>query len=172
MDELIDPVTYFSKKDNGLSLIDPCIIDIIQFLRDKYTKPLTINEWWIHLPIDLKIFDPASFLGVMQAKKVKVWSGIRTNLCEIGAVNSAHRLRNEKIFRAFDIRDNNSISEELLLMKIVRENAKDLYNLGLRRVEDVSMTNGWLHGDTLNKNCQENSIRVIDKKKCTETIYF
>lgn len=172
LDEFVDPVTYFTETDNGLSLVDPAIFDIIQFIREKYGSPLTCNDWWKHLPKDLHVFDPVAFLRVMESMGVPVWSGLRTELSDTGAKGSAHRIRDEKVFRAFDIRDKKIKGEEKILMQIVRDNAKTLYDLGLRRTEDVSITPGWLHGDTWDKNCKPNSIRVIDKTKCTETIYL
>lgn len=172
LDEFIDPVTYFTLPDHGLSLVDPSLFDIAQLLRDEYGNPLTINDWWKHLPEDFTDFDPVKFLRQCEAIGCPCWSGIRTDLTKVGAPASAHRLRGEKVFRAIDIRDKKISGEEKILMDIVRNNAAKFYALGLRRTEDISITNGWLHGDTLNKNCKPNSIRVIDKTKCTETIYF
>lgn len=162
LDEFIDPVTYFTDADNGLSKIDPSLIDCVQLLRDKYGKSINVNGWWKHLPVDLLVFDPVSFLGVMESKKVPVWSGLRTELCKIGATKSAHKLG-----KAIDPK-----GDEKIFMQIVRDNAKQFYDLGLRRTEDISITNGWLHMDTETRNCKPNSIRVIDRTKCTETIYF
>lgn len=172
LDEFIDPVTYFTTPDHGLSLVDPALFDIAQFYRDKYGKPLTINDWWKHLPVDLVVFDPLAFLRLMESKKVPVWSGIRTSLCSVGAKASAHRLRKEKVFRAIDIRDKKESGEEKVFYQIMKDNTKQLYALGLRRMEDKSVTIGWGHLDTLSLNCKPDSIRVIDKTKCTETIYF
>lgn len=167
LDEFIDPVTYFNEPDHGLSKMDPSLFDIAQFVRTKYGKALTVNDWWKHLPADLTGFDPVKFLYEMIALEVPVWSGLRTALCEIGAALSAHKLG-----KAFDIRDKKIAGEEKVFKQIVNENAKQLHALGLRRIEDTSITIGWGHFDTEERNCKPNSIRVIDKTKCTETIYF
>lgn len=162
LDEFVDPVTYFTEPDNGLSKLDPSLFDLAQLLRDKFGNSISINGWWKRLPVDTHVFDPVAFLRVMEAKKVPVWSGLRTSLCNIGAQKSAHKLG-----KAIDPK-----GDEKVFMQIVRENAPQFYALGLRRLEDISITNGWLHMDTHSVNCKPNSIRVIDKTKCTETIYL
>ena len=80
--------------------------------------------------------------------------------CAIGASQSAH-----KQGRAADPK-----GDEKLYYKLVKDNAESFYKLGLRRLEDISITRGWLHVDTLERNTQPNSIRVVDLKKCTHTI--
>lgn len=160
LDEFIDPFTYFREPDNGLSKVDPALFKLAQLLRDKYGKSISINGWWKHLPENLIAFNPLQFLNEMIAKKVSVWSGLRTSLCTIGAPKSAHKLG-----KAIDPK-----GDEKIFMQIVRDNAKQFYDLGLCRLEDISITNGWLHMDTETRNCVPNSIRVIDKTKCTEVI--
>lgn len=167
LDEFVDPVTYFTTEDHGRSLIDEALFWIAQLVRDEYGKPLTINEWWKHLPEDMSNFDAEKFLNQMIELEVPVWSGLRTILCKIGAPKSAHKLG-----KAFDIRDKKIAGEEKIFMDIVRRLAAKFYSLGLRRMEDVSITIGWGHFDTNNVNCKPNSIRIIDKTKCTETIFI
>lgn len=162
LDEFVDPVTYFSEADHGISKIDPALFDLAQLLRDKYGNPVYINRWWDHLPVDLVVFDPSAFLRLMESKKVPVWSGLRTLLCSIGAPKSAHKLA-----KAIDTK-----GDEKIFMQIVRDNASQFYALGLRRLEDISITNGWLHMDTHTANCKPNSLRVVDKVRCTETIFL
>ena len=162
LDELVDPVTYFTEHDNGLSKLDKSLFDIFQLLRDLYGSSISINGWWKHLPEDMTSFNASDFLKEMANKKVPIWSGYRSELCTIGASKSAHKLG-----KASDPK-----GDEKKFMQIVRDNASKFYALGLRRVEDISITIGWLHMDTENRNCKPNSIRVIDKTKSTETIYF
>lgn len=162
LDEFVDPVTYFTEPDHGLSKIDPALIDLAQLLRDLYGEAVYINRWWDHLPTDLIVFDPVAFLRLMETKKVPIWSGLRTFLCSIGAPKSAHKLG-----KAIDPK-----GDQKKFMRIVRDNVVQFYALGLRRLEDISITPGWLHMDTHTANCKPNSIRVIDKTKCTETIYI
>ena len=56
------------------------------------------------------------------------------------------------------------------MFAIVKANAKEFYSLGLKRLEDPSITKGWLHCDTLELNTVPNTIRVVDLKKVTQII--
>ena len=152
LDELVDPVTYFTEADKGLGKMASAIPDIFQLLRDKYNSSININGWWKHLPSDMTDFDPFAFLKLMQQKKVAVWSGYRSPLCKIGAKGSAHRL-----FKAIDPK-----GDEKLFFKIVCENAQQFYDLGLRRIENTSFTKGWLHGDTEERNHKVGFIRIVN----------
>ena len=162
LDEFVDPVTYFTDIDNGLARLDFNIVKCVQLLRTKAGHSININGWWKHLPEDVNGFDPVKFLNEMISKRVPVWSGFRSELCKIGASKSAHKLG-----KAVDPKGN-----QKEYYKIVEDNAQEFYALGLRRLEDISITNGWLHMDTEKRNCKPNSIRVIDRTKCTKTIYF
>ena len=62
--------------------------------------------------------------------------------------------------------------DEQELYNLVKENKKKFHEIGLRRLEDISITNGWLHLDTLETNVKKGTIRVVDLTKCTETIYI
>ena len=154
LDELVDPLTYFTEDDNGLSKIDKKLIPIFQLLRDKYGKSIGVNGWWKHLPADMIVFDPEAFLNLMIKTKVPVWSGYRSPFCKIGAAKSAH-----KQGKAQDPK-----GDEKEFFRIVCENAKEFYILGLRRIENVQYTKGWMHGDTLTTNHQPNKIRIINPK--------
>jgi hypothetical protein len=180
LDEFVDPVTYFTMKCNGLSLMDNKLFDIAQLLRVKYGKPIFINRWWDYLPKDIddlvivlnkeeedkcikdkkKYFNPFTFLKEMQNKKVSVWSGLRTELCSIGAPLSAHKLA-----KGIDPK-----GDQRAMLKVVEENAKEFYRLGLRRIEDISITIGWLHMDTHERNCLPNKINVVDLKTVVRRI--
>ena len=165
LDELVDPHTYFTELDYGLSKLDFRIIHIVQRLRDKKGSSIFVNNWWQYLEKlkSLNEVDVLKFLKWCNAKSyVHIWRGYRSALCKIGASNSAHK----KGFAA------DPKGDEKAMMQIVRDNAKEFYNLGLRRLEDISITKGWLHIDTWEHNTKPNSIRVVDRTKCTETIYF
>lgn len=152
LDELVDPVTYFTEPDHGLSKIDPALADIFQLLRDKYGATVNINGWWHFLPVDLIVFDPHAFLDLMIKKRVPVWSGYRSPLCKIGAKGSAHKLG-----KAEDPK-----GDEKAFFKIVCENAQQFYDLGLRRIENPNFTKGWLHADTETRNHKPGFIRIVN----------
>ena len=155
LDEFIDPFTYFNEKDHGLSKIDKKLFDIADFIREKYGSALFINNWWFYYITAknfVKTYD--KFIERIEADAtVRKWSGIRTERCKIGSPISAHRLG-----KAIDLK-----GDEKKLDKIVKDNLKALHTLGLRRIEDISITKGWLHADTLAKNVGEKEIRIITK---------
>ena len=158
LDEFVDPHTYFSKADHGLSLLDENLFKIVQLLRDYKGSSIGINNWWHQLEHYKK--NSLEFLHWCEAENVYVWSGYRSPLCTIGASQSAHKLG-----KAVDPK-----GDEELYYNIVKENPACFYSLGLRRLEDISITPGWLHADTLERNTKPNSIRVVDRTKCTHTI--
>jgi hypothetical protein len=51
----------------------------------------------------------------------------------------------------------------------VKNNAKTLYDLGLRRIEDKSIATTWCHMDT-KEHREIDVIQVVDKVKVTERI--
>lgn len=164
LDELVDPVTYFSNSDNGLGYLDMKAVNCLQLLRDLKGSSIEVNNWWFPY-LEWAKQNPKKFVSDFAKIYVKrgnfQWSGYRSALCKIGAPKSAHKLG-----KAFDPK-----GDENELYAIVKENRKQFYELGLRRLEDISITNGWLHLDTLETNVKKGTIRVIDLTKCTETIY-
>lgn len=158
LDEYVDPQTYFSRADHGLGLMDANLFKIVQKLRNLKGSSIGINNWWSNL--DRYNGNALDFLYWCEANHRYVWSGYRSPLCHIGSSRSAH-----KQGRAADPK-----GDQKLYFKLVKENAELFHCLGLRRLEDISITPGWLHVDTLEHNTQPNSIRVVDLKKCTETI--
>lgn len=160
LDEFVDPVTYFTEKDNGRSKIDIKAINCVQLLRELNGEPIYINRWWSYLPKDMKGFDCNKFLKEMISKKISVWSGYRSALCGIGAPQSAHKLS-----KAIDPK-----GDEKKLMKLVVDNIAKFYALGLRRLEDISITKGWLHMDTHEKNCHPNKVNVVNLKEVVRRI--
>lgn len=164
LDEFVDPYTYLFESDNGLSKLDERLFKLAQKIRELYGKPLTINNWWVHY-VRLKQ-EGKNDLNIANAllanNSIRRWSGLRTLKSNIGAKNGAH-------YRGLAI-DLAGDGDELY--DIVKNNAKELYDLGLRRIEDKSIAKTWLHADTWEKNTVKKSIRVVDKVKSTETIYF
>ena len=165
-DEFVDPHTYFTETDNGLHLVDPNLFTIAQLLRDYYGKGIRINSWWWYYEKNkLELTEEEMVKRIEKSTTISKWSGIRTSRCSIGASRSAHKLIHSGKGQAIDPK-----GDQKKFFNIVKTNAEEFYNLGLRRLEDISITPGWLHMDTLERNTQPNSIRVVDRKECTETI--
>lgn len=157
LDEFIDPYTYLTASDNGRSQIDVRLFCIAQRFRIKKKSPIVINNWWNY--IDKYQGDALAFLIWCESKGyVRKWSGLRTPLCKIGG--PVHR-------KGFAI-DMEGPGREYY--NIVKENPKEFYDLGVRRLEDPKITTGWGHVDTWEYNTRPNTIRVVDLTKATEII--
>lgn len=161
LDEFVDVYTYVHSPDNGLSLIDKRLFDIADLLRELKGSPGVINTWWNYYIGKINNTDIKTVIfNIEKANSIRKWSGYRSSRCMIGAKNSAH-----KQGKAFDM-----VGLSGFMYDIVKENAEKFYNLGLRRMEDYRITPTWLHLDTLERNTEPNSIRVVDLTKATEII--
>jgi hypothetical protein len=131
---------------------------IADFFREKYGA-LVINNWWfVYLARTAhgeKLKDIITYIE--KEPTIRKWSGLRTDRCKIGSPTSAHRLG-----KAIDFK-----SDPKKMDKILKSNIKELHTLGLRRVEDISITPNWFHIDTLAKNVGKNEIRIITKTSGT-----
>lgn len=159
LDEFVDPHTYFSEDDNGLSKIDKKLFAIADLLREKLNAPLRINNWWSFYERNFSKGE-SWIIKQIETSDLSKWSGYRSNRCKIGAKFSAHRRG-----MAIDPK-----GDEDVMFGIVKDNLKEFHSLGLRRLEDPSITNGWLHLDILELNVQPNTVRVVDLKKVTQTL--
>jgi len=161
LDEFIDPHTYLYEVKNGLDQIDHRLFEMAQLLRDKWAKPISINTWWSYYKENETLLTCDQIIeDIEKMNTIRKWSGLRTERCSIGSAQSAH-----KQGKAIDC-----VGSGKDLFAIVKENAKDFYSIGLRRLEDWRITPTWLHLDTLERNTQPNSIRVVDLTKATEII--
>lgn len=155
LDEFVDPRTYLTEPDNGLSKMNPIIFQLAQLLRSLFGKSININNWWglyLQLKKEGKSTDQIIRL-IENSKRVSKWSGYRPPECKIGAKKSEHRFGN-----AIDPKgDQNKLAE------IVKANAALFYAFGLRRLENPDITPGWLHMDTSESKHIENEIRVINR---------
>lgn len=155
LDEFLDVRSYLKDEDRGRSKIDPRIIDCAQLLRVKFGKPIRINNWWglyLQLVDEGKAVDQIIRI-IENSKSVSKWSGFRPPECKIGAKRSQHRKGT-----AIDPK-----GDQHALELIVRNNAKEFYNFGLRRLEDPSITPGWLHMDLSEANHKAGFIRVVGR---------
>lgn len=153
LDEFVDPVTFFTMVDHGLSMIDMRVVKIVQLLRKYHGSSIGVNGWWkYYLQEPDENFNPEKFEDKMEKQKTPIWSGYRSDRCPIGAKLSAHKLK-----KAADPK-----GDEKAFFKIVCDHAQEFYDLGLRRIEDVEITNGWLHVDIEERGHVAGRIRVIN----------
>lgn len=163
LDEFVDPVTYDKENDCGLSKVDPKVIKLAQLLRTKYGKSITINNWWSAF-VKFAEKNPEKtaedFSKAWSKKGNFQWSAYRSDRCKIGSKASAHKLG-----KGIDPK-----GDEKALYKIVTDNLKEFYDLGLRRLEDIKITKGWLHMDTHEHNTIGGYVNVVDLKSVVERL--
>ena len=116
--EFVPPVIYEKYVDKSLWFIDPKIVQIAQFIRDRFGKPMTTNNYLTG--------------GSYQ------YSAFRDSACTIGATNSQHRHG-----RAIDFRIK-GITPQEVREDIIRNYG--LYRpTGLTTIEADTAT--WIHVD-------------------------
>jgi len=142
LDEFIDPVTYAEHGKDSIKFIDLRIVMIAQFLRDLTGRSVSVNTWW----------------NGGHRKE----SGLRRSDTSTGAKLSMH-----KKGQAIDTQVSGMPPREVF--NVVRDNAKQFFDLGLRRIEDLSLTTTWNHFD-LRPHSKGRLIRIIDLRKETGTI--
>ncbi len=141
MQEFLPPAEYDKiiklKEDERLNsfykLIDSNIIKIATFLRKLFGKPMIINNWYTGGTYTLR--------------------GWRPKNCPIGAKFSMHKKGKAFDFDIVGLTDNQ-------VKEIVIKNEKELYKLGVRRMESREDAGTWCHLDTL------------DVKGITDKIYI
>ena len=116
--EFVPPGIYQRYQDKSIWFIDPKIVVIAQFLRDRFGKPVTINNY--HSGGDFQ------------------YSGFRDHGCMIGATNSQHRQG-----RAIDFRVSDMSPEEV--RQDIAGNFKLYRSIGLTTIEAGTPT--WTHVD-------------------------
>lgn len=89
------------------------------------------------------------------------YRGFRPLTCNVGAINSQHRY-----FNAIDINIGNWSPNQMFEWAIRR--ASDLYLIGVRRIEDISITPTWLHLD--GKEHNQKAIQIINQTQILKTI--
>lgn len=160
LDEFVDPFTFFTDADHGLTKLDPKLIECVQLLREKANHSININNWWGYYVSNKGKLSNSQIISNIESGNYSKWSGFRSVKCPIGAKASAHKLG-----KGADPK-----GDQKALFKIVKDNAKEFYDLGLRRLEDPKITKGWLHMDTNDRNCLPGYINVVDLKSVVERI--
>ncbi len=121
--EFVPPMIYEKYVDRSIWFVDPRIIELAQFIRERFGKPMTINNYLSG--------------GGYQ------FSGFRDHLCGIGAVNSQHRHG-----RAIDFRIKGVAPAEI--RQDIITNYSLYGESGLTTIEADTPT--WVHVDCRNTN--------------------
>jgi hypothetical protein len=117
------------------------MVNIAQFIRNKTGQSVTINNWW--------------HKGQFNNR------GHRMPNTTVGSPTSEHRVMNAADF-------NIGTMTGAQMVAWVEANAKELYALGVRRMESATLTPTWLHLDC--KEHGQKEIRVIDLKTVVKRI--
>ena len=121
LQEFVDPGTYGKFGDSSIWFIDPRIITLAQFIRERLGKPCTINNW--------------------NAGGQYQYSGFRPPGCTIGAAYSQHRFG-----RAIDLKVKGMSADEVREDII---NSWEIYrkSTALTTIEDGAFAPTWCHMD-------------------------
>lgn len=139
--EFVDDVTWAQRGEQSKGLINQHLFGIADYIREKVGQAVTINNWHIG--------------GKFRE------SGLRNPNTSTGAKMSQHKLGN-----AIDVKS--AGYDGVRWYSFVKANVKELYELGVRRIEDKSLATTWLHID-----CKEHGkkcIQVVDLVKVVEEI--
>jgi uncharacterized protein YcbK (DUF882 family) len=118
--ELVPPVIFHQYEDRSWQFIDPRLVELLDFIRDFYNRPVKINNW--HLNGN------------------RFESGFRLPDTKTGGQLSQH-----KFGRAADIHVEGMAPQQL--HADILKNQNIFLNQGLTTVEDIAITTSWVHID-------------------------
>lgn len=116
--EFVDPLTYLIRGEKSAELVDIRLVNLVQFIRDYFGKPVTINNW--HTGGQYKE------------------SGLRAQGSKTGAFYSQH-----KFGRAADLKIEGLEPE--YVRNVIRKNWPKFRAYGLTTIEKDTPT--WVHID-------------------------
>lgn len=123
--EYYNIMVYKNSEDRFYRLVDPKIVSIAQFYRDYFGREVVINNWHTGGNFSLR--------------------GWRPQDTKIGARFSQHKLG-----KAFDCNIKGLSDREVY--ETILKNKELFYEKGVRRLEDIRYTTGWLHTDIKETN--------------------
>jgi hypothetical protein len=135
LQEFVHPELYRIFGNQAIRFVDERLITIAQFVRDVIDCPIDVNTY------------------VYGGNYID--RGVRLPESRIGAKFSMHKLG-----KAIDISSRFMGIEEIY--NLIRKYDKDLFDMGLRRIEDIIYTPTWLHLDVA--NTRHHSIQIIAPK--------
>ena len=116
LEEFVSKETFDYFGANSLRFIAPEIIEIAQYLRDWFGKPMTINNW-------------------INGGKFK-WRGFRTPGCGVGAELSSHK-------RGMAIDFNFGALESEYVFNVIVDPKNKFFSKGITTIEKNTI--GWTH---------------------------
>jgi|TARA_R110002020_G_scaffold113252_4_gene260557 hypothetical protein len=132
LQEFIDPNTYAKYGDSSIWFIDPRIVNLAQFTRERLGKPCTINNW--------------SNGGQYS------YSGFRPPECTIGAKLSQHRFG-----RGIDLKVSGMTADEV--REDIITNFDVYKKVGLTTIEDGAYAPTWCHIDI--RDTKSDKLKIV-----------
>ena len=132
LQEFIDPDTYKKYGTSSIWFIDPRIVNLAQFIRERLGKPCTINNW--------------TSGGQYQL------SGFRPPECTIGAKLSQHRFG-----RAIDLKVKDMTADEV--REDIISNYDVYKKVGLTTIEDGAYAPTWCHIDI--RDTKSDELKIV-----------
>lgn len=123
LQEFLPPDIYKQFGDKGIQFIDPRIINLAEFYRSHFGKPVSVNTWHSG--------------GTLKER------GFRHPMSNTGGKLSQH-----KFGRGFDCSIEGLTAQEVY--KEITDNAAKFIERGLTTLENISATPTWVHSDCRN----------------------
>jgi hypothetical protein len=143
LDEFFTP-QICEEGESALVRMDLRLLKIADTFREKIGRPTFINNWINGGDLDECGWrDSNTTVGAKMSRHKQIWIDPNTK---------------KKVFKAIDIHVAKYSGKDLLV--VFKANAKLFYDLGVRRIEDVRLTSGWLHMDT-DEHGISNTILVV-----------
>jgi hypothetical protein len=120
IEEFVPQIVFEKWGERSIWFVDPSVIIIAQFIRRRFNKPVTLNNWHAN--------------GLLQNR------GFRTAETHVGAAMSQHRFG-----RAADVSVTGINPHDLA--DDIRTNFAEYNAIGLTTIEDPNHTPTWLHYD-------------------------
>ena len=133
--EFVPPTIWTQFRDRARWFLDPRMLDLAQFYRDFFGKPVYVNTWgvdWLGTNFELRGFRPPS--------------------ADTGAHYSQH-----KFGRAFDCNVKGMTPDEV--RGAIRENESAFMGAGLTTLESGEIADTWVHSDI--RTTDQDSILIV-----------
>lgn len=132
--EFVPKEIYERWGDKSIWFIDRRIVLLADFIRDRFGKPMTINNWHEGGPFSYR--------------------GFRQRSCEVGGDLSQHRFG-----RAIDFNIAGLTAQEVY--KDLIDNQDMYLKAGATTVEDINFTSGWTHLDIRVLSIETNQLLIV-----------
>lgn len=157
LDELFPKEICDKEGAAALVRLHPLLLPILDAFREKVGKPTWVNNWYHGGDIDEAGWrDPKTSTGAAKSQHKQIW-----------------QLKTQGVYRTVSQAADPHVSKMSgkQLFEVIKNNAAFFYKLGVRRIEDPSITPAWLHID-VSEHGQPNTILIIGRTSVIGKIKF